>query len=93
MVSQLTGSVSAAGKLGLKLDGRAVSTLPHGRYVVTVTDGSSTAGFIVQPGGKAATTLTTPGYTGRKRISVTLTKGIWFFYARPGAKKTFFDVS
>ena len=92
-VSQLTGSVSAAGKLGLKLHGRAVSTLPHGRYVVTVTDGSSTAGFIVQPGGKAATTLTTLGYTGRKRISVTLTKGIWFFYARPGAKKTFFDVS
>jgi hypothetical protein len=37
--------------------------------------------------------LTTPRYKGRKRISVTLTKGIWFFYARPGAKKTFFDVS
>ena len=91
--SQLDGSVSAAGKLGLKLDGRAVSTLPHGRYVVTVTDASSSAGFIVQPGGKAATTLTTLGYKGRKRVSVTLTRGIWFFYARPGAKKTFFDVS
>ena len=76
VLSQLAGSVSAAGKLGLKLHGRAVSTLPHGRYVVTVTDGSSTAGFIVQPGREGRDDVDDARLHGPKRISVTLTKGI-----------------
>ena len=90
MVSQLAGSVSAAGKLGLKLRGRAVSALPHGRYVVTVTDGSSAAGFIVQPGGKAATTLTTLGYKGRHSVVLGHpdARASGSTSRKPGAKKT-----
>lgn len=89
----LIGLVSPAGKLTLKLKGKPVSNVPHGRYAVLVTDASGSAGFVIQAGGKPPKTITSPAFKGKSVARVILTKGLWFFYAKPGAKKTAFGVS
>jgi NitT/TauT family transport system substrate-binding protein len=61
----------------LRLDGKAVTTLPHGKYTVVVTDNSKTTGFrLVGPGVKKQTSVKG---TGRSTWTLTLKKGKYVY--------------
>ena len=75
------GSVTTTGKLALTLKGKPVSTLKTGRYRITVLDETSRTAFKLQRLGKAATTVTTKGYVGRRTVTVALERGQWMFYS------------
>jgi hypothetical protein len=88
----LLGSVTTAGKLTLRLNGKTVTSLKAGRYKVTVLDETSKSGFLLQKLGKNATTVTSKPYLGRNSILITLNAGKWFYFS-PAAKKTGFTVT
>jgi hypothetical protein len=89
----LLATVSAAGKLSLTFDGKAVSTLKSGRYTITVSDHSKKSGFIVQESGNTANTVSTGVFTGKRSVTVSLGRGQWFFYPSFLGAKTYFLVS
>jgi hypothetical protein len=88
----LAGSVSAAGKLTLESNGKAVSKLKSGRYTFVITDSSKKTGFVVQQNHRVAKTVTAPAYTGKKSVTLDLSAGQWFFYASFIGTKNFFIV-
>jgi hypothetical protein len=89
----LLATVSAAGKLSLTFDGKAVSTLKSGRYTISVSDHSTKNGFIVQETGNTAHTVSTGPFKGSRSEQVSLVKGQWFFYPSFVGAKTYFLVS
>ncbi len=92
--SRLSGVVSASGKPGLMLAGKAVKTLPAGRYLVLVADHSRKAGLIVGTSAKHTIILSKPAATAASaRVALTLSKGKWFFEASAGGPKTWFRVT
>lgn len=88
----LTAAVSAAGKLSLLYKGKAVTTLPPGRYTVSVNDKSRTNGFMLERVGHAPLSLIKPGKVGKASATVDLTSGQWFFAAHAAGVKTYFIV-
>ncbi len=89
VLGTLTGTVNVAGKLGLTYKGKSVTTLPAGSYTVTITDKSGASGFVLRSS-KAAKTVTTAAFKGKKSLVVKLAAGQWYFYAKTGATKTYF---
>jgi hypothetical protein len=81
----LSGAVSAAGKLTLRLNGKPVTTLEFGRYHLTVADASKHAGFAVASHGSTVQ-VTAPSFVGKRTTTVDLSKGQWSFFAVGGAK-------
>jgi NitT/TauT family transport system substrate-binding protein len=72
----------------LRLDGKAVTTLPHGKYTIVVTDNSPSTGFqLVGPGVSKKTSVKGKG---RSTWTVTLKKGKYVYssVAHPGRRKT-----
>jgi hypothetical protein len=88
-VGTLAGSVSAAGRLTLTSRGRAVSILKPGLYRLEVTDRDPRAGFVLQANGSPPTALTGVGFVGTRTATVTLTAGIWKYYAHPAKAASF----
>jgi hypothetical protein len=88
----LSGGVSTTGKLTLKLNGKAVSSLSSGRYKVTVLDETSRAGFTLDRGTRQTIKVTGVPYVGRQSVTLTLKPGQWSFTSRAG-KKTYFVVA
>ncbi|HEX4519588.1 MAG TPA: hypothetical protein VH063_08430 [Gaiellaceae bacterium] len=88
----LVGTVSAAGKLTLKLSGKRVASVKSGRYSVTVTDSSKRAGFILQEVRKGARTVSGIAALGKHSATVDLKSGQWFFYGTFVGKKSYFIV-
>jgi NitT/TauT family transport system substrate-binding protein len=69
----------------LRLDGKAVSKLPHGKYTVVVTDNSKTTGFeLVGPG---VTKKTSVKGTGRSTWNVTFKKGKYVYSSLTNKKR------
>jgi hypothetical protein len=89
LLGTLVGTVNSAGKLTLSFKGKAVAQLASGKYTVTVTDKSSKAGFVIQTGSHK-TTVTSPGFMGKKSVAVTLAKGQCLYFAKAGSPKTYF---
>jgi len=87
----LRGNVSRSGKLSLRRNGRAVTSLKAGRYAFSVDDQSTTSGFRIQASNGKAVTITTPGYIGWQEATLTLQAGRWSFFT-PGGTKTVFVV-
>jgi NitT/TauT family transport system substrate-binding protein len=91
--STVTGGKVLQGTVGnvfitLRLDGKAVTTLPHGKYTVVVTDNSKTTGFkLVGPG---VTKQTSVKGTGRSTWTLTLKKGKYVYSSitHPKRKRT-----
>jgi NitT/TauT family transport system substrate-binding protein len=91
--SSVTGGKVLQGTVGnvfitLRLDGKAVTTLPHGKYTVVVTDNSKTTGFkLVGPG---VTKQTSVKGTGRSTWTLTLNKGKYVYSSitHPKRKRT-----
>jgi NitT/TauT family transport system substrate-binding protein len=80
--SSVTGGKVLQGTIGnifitLRLDGRAVKTLPHGKYTVVVTDNSKTTGFRLN--GPGVSKQTSVKGTGRSTWTVTLKKGSYVY--------------
>jgi NitT/TauT family transport system substrate-binding protein len=80
--SSVTGGKVLQGTVGnafitLRLDGKAVTTLPHGKYTIVVTDNSKTTGFRLA--GPGVTKQTSVKGTGRSTWTVTLKKGKYVY--------------
>jgi hypothetical protein len=91
--STVTGGKVLQGTIGnvfitLRLDGKAISTLPHGKYTIVVTDNSNKTGFALT--GPGVSKKTSVKGTGRSTWSVTLKKGKYVYssIAKPGRKRT-----
>jgi hypothetical protein len=82
----LTGSVSPGGTLTLLYRGRAVTTLAAGRYTITITDKSTTHGFMLEKVARSPLSVTGAGFVGKRSASLELTAGQWLALSRPGAK-------
>ena len=80
--SSVSGGKVLQGTVGnvfitLRLDGRAVTTLPHGRYTIVVTDNSKSTGFrLAGPGVAKATSVKG---VGRSTWTLTLKKGKYVY--------------
>ena len=75
----LVGTVGATGALTLSRNGKNVSSLPAGRYSISVDDRTSRLGFQLVPASGRKVTVTTPTFVGEQRMTVTLTAGRWAF--------------
>ena len=73
----------------LRLDGKAVTKLPAGKYTFVVNDSSKTQNFVLS--GPGVSKSTSRAGTGRANWTLTLKKGTYTFSssARPALKKTF----
>ena len=88
----LVATVSTAGALTLTDKGKEVGSLTTGRYTIEVKDKSKKSGFVLQEINRLATALSTAGFTGTRKVSLTLKPGQWFFYPTFIGKKTYFIV-
>jgi hypothetical protein len=87
----LSGGVDTRGRLTLTYKGKPVGSLKAGRYRITVLDETSKSGFTIQKLGKAATSVTTKPYLGKRSVTLTLKAGQWFYYS-PAKQKIGFIV-
>jgi NitT/TauT family transport system substrate-binding protein len=92
--SSISGGKNLQGTVGdrfiaLRLDGRAVKTLPAGRYTFVVTDTSKTRNFRLA--GPGVSKQTSVRGTGRSTWTVTLKRGKYTFSSsgRPSLRATF----
>jgi len=91
--SSVTGGKVLQGTVGnvfitLRLDGKAVTTLPHGKYTIVVTDNSKTTGFRLA--GPGVSKQTSVKGTGRNTWTVTLKTGKYVYSSitHPNRKRT-----
>ena len=91
--SSVTGGKNLSGTVGnrfitLRLDGKPVTTLQHGKYTFIVSDTSKTRNF--QLSGPGVNRKTSVKGTGRSTWTVTLKKGNYTFSSsgRPLLKRT-----
>jgi len=78
-------TITARGKVTLRLDGRAVGSLKAGKYDVVVSDEDARAGFSVRRGTHDAVPITSATFVGKKTRRLALAAGKWSFFARGGA--------
>jgi hypothetical protein len=84
----LVGTVNAVGVLTLRHDGKNVSSLKPGRYMIAVDDTTSKGGFTIAKQSQAVV-LTGPSFVGKHTVSVYLSAGQWLFYSSTGTKHHF----
>jgi plastocyanin len=88
----LAGTVGPGFTITLTMNGKAVKTLKHGTYTITVKDKASIHDFdFFGPGVKKV--ITSVPFIGTKKVTVTLKKGTYTYqcdpHARAGMKATF----
>jgi plastocyanin len=88
----LVGTVGPGFTIKLTMNGKAVKTLKHGAYTITVNDKASIHNFdFFGPGVKKV--ITSVPFVGTKKVTVTLKKGTYTYqcdpHARAGMKATF----
>jgi hypothetical protein len=89
----LTAGVSATGVVTLKLGGKPVQNLKTGKYTFAISDASKSAGFNLQLIKNSPLVLTTGAFTGKKKKTLVLRAGQWFYYPTFVGKKTYFIVT
>jgi hypothetical protein len=90
-LATLHGVVAANGKLSLRRNGKAVTSLKAGRYTFSVDDRSRKLGSRVQVVNGKPQAITSAGYIGWQEVTLTLVPGRWVFFA-PGGQRTVFLV-
>jgi NitT/TauT family transport system substrate-binding protein len=88
--SSVTGGKVLQGTVGnvfitLRLDGKAVRTLPHGKYTIVVQDNSQSTGFRLS--GPGVTKQTSVKGTGRSTWTLTLKKGMYVYSSIANPKR------
>jgi hypothetical protein len=90
VLANLNGSVSSGGLATLLNKGKAIRTLPSGKYRFTIVDKDPRAGFsILGPKSTKVSALTSTGFVGRKTVTLNLAAGRWVFYSNVGKQATF----
>jgi hypothetical protein len=91
----LAAAVDARGKLSFARGGKQVSSLPKGRYTVTVVDASAKAGFTLQRVAplRLRLGLTSAAFVGKRSIEVALGAGRWTLVSGGRAPTRSFVVS
>jgi plastocyanin len=84
----LAGTVGAAGKLTLALQGKPFSKLKAGRYKITVADKTPARSFVVKEKGHSAITVSGVSFVGTHSVTLNLTAGSWTFFTSAGATST-----
>ena len=87
----IVGAVSPTGRVTLAYKGKSVTHLKPGRYRFTVTDKSSSSGFMVQKQSKQATSVTGAMFVGKRSATVGLTRGKWLVL--PSAGKASYSIT
>jgi hypothetical protein len=82
---KLTGTVSASGKLTLVLNGKPVTSLGAGTYTITVTDHSTTSGFLLEKASHVVD-VTGAAFVGTRTTTVKLIAGMWFLSSGLGTR-------
>jgi hypothetical protein len=90
-LATLHGIVARNGKLSLRRNGKAVTSLKAGRYTFSIDDQSTKLGFRLQVLNGKAQTITSAGYVGWQETTLTLVPGRWSFFT-PGGQRTVFVV-
>jgi hypothetical protein len=90
-LATLHGIVAPNGKLSLRRNGKAVTSLKPGRYTFSVDDQSRKLGARIQVLNGKAQTITSAGYVGWQEVTLTLVPGRWSFFA-PGGQRAVFVV-
>jgi hypothetical protein len=90
-LATLHGVVAANGKLSLRRNGKAVTSLKAGSYTFSVDDRSRKLGSRVQVLNGKPQTITSAGYIGWQEVTLRLAPGRWAFFA-PGGQRTVFLV-
>jgi NitT/TauT family transport system substrate-binding protein len=88
--SSVTGGKVLQGTVGnvfitLRLDGKAVRTLPHGKYTIVVQDNSKSTGFRLS--GPGVSKQTSVKGTGRSTWTLTLNKGKYVYNSIANPKR------
>jgi hypothetical protein len=88
--SSVTGGKVLQGTIGnvfitLRLDGKSVKTLPHGKYTIVVQDNSKSTGFRLA--GPGVTKATSVKGTGRSTWTLTLKKGKYVYSSIANPKR------
>jgi plastocyanin len=79
---KLVGTVGPGYTISLKYDGKKVTKLDPGKYLVRVTDKGSFHSFhLIGPGVNKV--ITSVGFTGTKSVTVTLKKGTYTYRCDP----------
>jgi hypothetical protein len=89
----LHGIVAHNGRLSLRRNGKAVTSLKSGRYTFSVDDQSTKQGFRVQVVKGKAQTITSAGYVGWQQVTLSLSPGRWSYFTPGGAKTAFVVVA
>jgi hypothetical protein len=89
----LHGIVAHDGRLSLRRNGKAVTSLKSGRYTFSVDDQSTKQGFRIQVVKGKAQTITSAGYVGWQQVTLSLSPGRWSYFTPGGAKTTFVVVA
>jgi hypothetical protein len=92
-IATLHGIVTRNGKLSLRRNGRAVTSLKAGRYTFSVDDQSRKLGSRVQVLNGKVQAITSAGYVGWQEVTLTLVPGRWAFFAQGGPRTVFLVVA
>jgi len=90
VLANLNGSVDSKGLATLLNRGKAVRSLPAGKYRFTITDKNPKTGFsILGPKSTKVSSLTAAGFVGQRTVTLNLAAGRWVFYSNVGKQTTF----
>ena len=89
----LHGIVAHNGRLSLRRNGKAVTSLKSGRYTFSVDDQSTKQGFRVEVVKGKAQTITSARYVGWQQVTLSLSPGRWSYFTPGGAKTAFVVVA
>ncbi len=91
----LVGTVGPGFTISLAKDGKRVTTLKAGNYLLVVQDLASIHNFVLEQesGGKFEQDLTAVPFTGTRVYALTLAKGKYKYYCRPHEATMFGTVS
>ncbi len=85
-VPKLFGTVGPGFTITLKdAKGKKVTKLKPGKYTFVVSDKASIHSFVLEQekGGKFEKEITSVSFTGKKTVTIKLTKGKWKYYCMP----------
>jgi hypothetical protein len=81
---RLTGAVGPSETIVLKKGSSRVSTIPRGRYTITVSDRSSEHNFHLR--GPVSKVLTSVSWTGTKKVTLNLKPGRYTYVCDPHSR-------
>jgi hypothetical protein len=89
----LSATIAANGTVTLLQTGKPLRKLKSGRYTFTVVSHDPRSGFSIERTASHTVAVSRGAFTGKRSVSVSLTKGKWIFIATPGKASSSFVVA